>query len=86
MKGHYASEMLYMSSICFAKLSLLVLFYTVVAAQRTYRRLVLGFGIFIGTWSIASIVGIAFQCQLPRPWETMTLRCFNKVSKVHKLS
>jgi hypothetical protein len=80
MKGYYASEFLYISSICFSKLSLLVVCYTVVAVQRTYRRLVLSFGAFIFTWSISSILVVAFQCQLPRPWQVMTLRCFNTVS------
>jgi hypothetical protein len=80
MKGYYASEFLYISSICFSKLSVLVVLYTVVAAQRTYRRLVLGFGAFISAWSVVSIIVVAFQCQLPRPWEMMTLRCFNTVS------
>jgi hypothetical protein len=79
MKGYYASEFLYISSICFSKLSLLVLFYTVVAAQRIQRHIVLGLGLFVVTWSISSIIVVAFQCQLPRPWEIMTLRCFNTV-------
>ncbi|KAF1912034.1 hypothetical protein BDU57DRAFT_77020 [Ampelomyces quisqualis] len=77
MKGYYASEFLYISSICFSKLSLLVLFHAIVARQRTHRRLVLGFGFFIVIWSMASIVAVALQCQIPRPWEMMTLRCFN---------
>jgi hypothetical protein len=85
MKGYYTSEFLYISSICFSKLPLLVLFYTVVSAQRTHRRVVLGFGFFIVAWSIASIVAVAFQCELPRPWEIMTLQCFNTVSILQRL-
>jgi hypothetical protein len=85
MKGYYASEFLYISSLCFSKLSLLVLFYTVVAIQRTHRLLVSAFGAFIVIWSIASIVVVAFQCKLPRPWEIMTLQCFNTVSLTHRL-
>ncbi|KAH8722992.1 hypothetical protein GQ44DRAFT_621643 [Phaeosphaeriaceae sp. PMI808] len=77
MKGYYASEFLYILSICFSKLSLLVLFYTIVAVQRVHRRLVVGFGGFVLVWSIASLIVVAFQCELPRPWEIMTLRCFN---------
>jgi hypothetical protein len=79
MKGYYASELLYTSSICFSKLSLLYLFYMIVAGRRTQRRVVLAFGGFILAWSLSSLVVIAFQCQLPRPWEMMTLRCFNTV-------
>jgi hypothetical protein len=84
MKGYYASEFLYISSMCFSKLSLLVLFYGIVAVQRTLRRLVLGFGIFILVWSMASIVAVALQCQIPRPWEMMTLRCFNTVCIIQR--
>ncbi|KAJ4377764.1 hypothetical protein N0V83_000594 [Neocucurbitaria cava] len=77
MKGYYASEFLYISAICFTKLSLLVLFYNIVVVQRFYRRFVLVFGVVISAWTIASLLAVAFQCELPRPWETMTLRCFN---------
>lgn len=80
MKGYYASEFLYISSLFFSKLSLIVLFYTVVASQRTHRRVVLGFGVLLVIWSMASIIVIAIQCGLPRPWQIMTLRCFNTVS------
>lgn len=82
MKCYYASEFLYISSICFSKLPLLVLFYSIVASRRMHRRLVLGLGAFIVIWSAASLLAVAFQCQLPRPWELMTLRCFNTVSIV----
>ncbi|KAF2998435.1 hypothetical protein E8E13_000162 [Curvularia kusanoi] len=76
MKGLYASELLYVFSLCFAKLSILVLFYNVVVL-RTHRFFVLGFGICIFAWSVASAGATAFQCDMPRPWEMMTLRCFN---------
>jgi hypothetical protein len=79
MKGYYASELLYIPSLCFSKLSVLVLFYNVVVL-RTHRFFILGFGICIFTWSVASVAVAAFQCELPRPWEMMTLRCFNTVS------
>jgi hypothetical protein len=84
MKGYYASEFLYISSICFSKLSLLVLFYNVVAVRRMHRRLMFGFGTFIVIWSMTSLVVVAFQCELPRPWEMMSLRCFNTVRAVHR--
>jgi hypothetical protein len=79
MKGYYASELLYISAMCFAKLSILVLFYNVVALM-PHRFVVLGFGIFIFTWSAASAIATAFQCSMPQPWEMLTLRCFDTVS------
>jgi hypothetical protein len=82
MKGYYASELLYISAMCFAKLSILVLFYNVVALM-PHRFVVLGFGIFIFTWSVASAIATAFQCSMPQPWEMLTLRCFDTVSSEH---
>jgi hypothetical protein len=79
MKGYYASELLYISAMCFAKLSILVLFYNVVALM-PHRFVVLGFGVFIFTWSAASAIATAFQCSMPQPWEMLTLRCFDTVS------
>lgn len=78
MKAYYASELLYVSSLCFSKLSIVVLFYNVVVL-RTHRMFVLSFGISIFLWSLASLTAAAFQCSFPRPWEMMTLRCFNMV-------
>ncbi|KAJ4299040.1 hypothetical protein N0V90_004284 [Kalmusia sp. IMI 367209] len=76
MKGYYASDFLYVSSLCFAKLSLMSLFYGVLH-KPGQRRLVLGIGIFILAWTLASLAAVAFQCGLPRPWEILTLHCFN---------
>ncbi|KAF9697772.1 hypothetical protein EKO04_004375 [Ascochyta lentis] len=76
MKGYYASELLYISALCFSKLSILVLFYNVVVLH-THRIFVMCFGLCIFAWSVASIIATAFQCGLPRPWEMLTLRCFN---------
>ena len=84
MKGYYTAELLYISTLCFSKLSILVLFYNVVVL-RTHRFFVLGFGFCIFAWSVACIVAAAFQCELPRPWEMMTLRCFNTVSTIPEI-
>lgn len=82
MKGYYASEIMYISGICFGKLSLLVVLYTIVEVQRAHRRIVFGFGVSILVWSCTSLLAIALQCSLPKPWEVMTLRCFNIVSDI----
>jgi hypothetical protein len=85
MKGYYASEILYVAAIGFAKLSLLVLFYNVVIMQRIIRRVVIAFGILVIAWTIASVVAIALQCEFPRPWEIVSLRCSNAVSSMRCL-
>ncbi|KAF2258221.1 hypothetical protein CC78DRAFT_587384 [Lojkania enalia] len=76
MKGYYASDFLYVLSICSAKLSLVAWFYDI-GIQRMQRRIVQGFGIFIFAWTLASLIAVAFQCGLPKPWEVMTLHCYN---------
>jgi hypothetical protein len=83
MKGYYASEFLYISSIGFVKLSL-VMFFHAIFVQRTERRVVQGLGIFIIAWTLASLLAVAFQCGLPRPWEMLTLHCYNSVSCKHR--
>ncbi|KAF2848706.1 hypothetical protein T440DRAFT_470050 [Plenodomus tracheiphilus IPT5] len=77
MKSHYASEMVYISAICFAKLSILVVFYAGFERFRLHRRFVSLLGCFILAWSFASVLAVAVQCALPRPWDTVTLRCFD---------
>lgn len=81
MKGNYASDFLYISSLYFSKISLLLFFYTVLSVVRMHQKAIAGFATFVSFWSIASIVAIAFQCRLPTTWESSSLRCFNTVSK-----
>ena len=78
-KAYYASEYLYILTIGFAKLSLVSFFYSV-HHQRGQRRAVLAIGIFIFAWTLASLATVAFQCGLPKPWEVLTLHCYNIVS------
>ncbi|KAF2200589.1 hypothetical protein GQ43DRAFT_373454, partial [Delitschia confertaspora ATCC 74209] len=75
-KGYYVSDALYISSICFAKLSLVAFFHEISINQRE-RRIVWVFGLFILLWSTASFLVSTFQCGLPRPWEVFTLHCIN---------
>jgi hypothetical protein len=83
MKGYYASEIVYVAAIGFAKLSILVLFYNIVVTQRIVRRAVTSFGVVVLAWTVASVIAIAFQCGLPRPWGISGSRCFNLVSGIY---
>ncbi|KAF2657745.1 hypothetical protein K491DRAFT_714208 [Lophiostoma macrostomum CBS 122681] len=76
-KGYYASDFLYIASLCFAKLSLLFFLHGIVVQQRGQRRIVLGISIFVLIWTSASLVAVGLQCGLPKPWEMMTLHCYN---------
>lgn len=78
MKAYYASNFFYIFSIGFAKLSLISFFCD--RTQPAYNRWILGFGAFVLAWTVISVVAIAFQCGLPRPWEILTLHCYNRAS------
>ncbi|EFQ88355.1 hypothetical protein PTT_15798 [Pyrenophora teres f. teres 0-1] len=77
MKGYYVSNFMYIAAVCSAKLSVLVIFYTIVEVQRWARRIVIAVSVMILAWSIASLLAIAFQCDIPRPWVMERTRCFN---------
>ncbi|KAI1536625.1 Atrophin-1 multi-domain protein [Pyrenophora tritici-repentis] len=77
MKGYYISNFMYIAAICSAKLSVLVIFYTIVEVQRWARRIVITVSVFVLAWSIASLLAIAIQCDIPRPWIMESNRCFN---------
>ncbi|CAE7212167.1 hypothetical protein PTNB73_08954 [Pyrenophora teres f. teres] len=77
MKGYYVSNFMYIAAVCSAKLSVLVILYTIVEVQRWARRIVTAVSVFILAWSIASLLAIAFQCDIPRPWVMERTRCFN---------
>jgi hypothetical protein len=76
-KAYYSSDLLYISSICFGKLSLIAFFHGI-KINTLQRRLVQVFGAFILVWSTVSLVAVAFQCGLPRPWEVITLHCYDR--------
>jgi len=79
MKAYYASNFLYITSIGLTKLSLINFFYGD-RAQSKQGRWIFGFGIFVLAWTLISVIAVAFQCGLPRPWEVFTLHCYNSVS------
>jgi len=82
MKGYYVSSFMYIAAIGSVKLSVLVILYTIVAIQRWARRIVVATGVFVLAWSVASILAVAFQCKMPRPWEIDHSQCSNMVGKL----
>jgi hypothetical protein len=79
MKAYYASNFLYVLTIGSAKISLVTFFYSA-QCQPKQRRYIVGFGIFLLAWTLVSVIAVAFQCDLPRPWEVFALHCYNRVS------
>ncbi|KAI2639144.1 hypothetical protein GGS26DRAFT_544163 [Hypomontagnella submonticulosa] len=76
-KGRYAADMLYIPSVCGVKLSLLVFIRQIsIDAKRT--RFISTLIILTSISAVAFFIAAVFQCQVPRPWETLSLRCFDQ--------
>jgi hypothetical protein len=78
IQGQYASNILFIT----------VLFLTKISATRTIRsmaprerqRLILITEGVISLWALGSIVASLFECSLPKPWDYIHGKCFNRVS------
>ncbi|KAF2842004.1 hypothetical protein M501DRAFT_375360 [Patellaria atrata CBS 101060] len=76
-KTEYVAEILYIAVLCTTK-SAAFLFALILQPTPTRSMLLkIIFGITI-VWTIISIFGIAFQCDLPHPWEVVHGKCFNQ--------
>ncbi|QQK44209.1 initiation factor 2B related protein [Penicillium digitatum] len=77
MKAEYSATFLFIASICFSKLSVLIFIRNLTPAPLD-RRFALVLGIFIGLWTITSIFTAAFQCQVPQTWNYVKGTCFDR--------
>ncbi|PWY74476.1 hypothetical protein BO94DRAFT_559641 [Aspergillus sclerotioniger CBS 115572] len=75
LKSVYASEMFYIASLTFAKLSALAFINFLM--QRT-RKTEWGLIVLISAWGLAAEFAVAFQCHLPRPWGWNEDHCFDR--------
>ncbi|OOF90396.1 hypothetical protein ASPCADRAFT_400843 [Aspergillus carbonarius ITEM 5010] len=75
LQSVYASEMFYIASLTFAKLSALAFINFLM--QRT-RKTELGLIVLISAWGVAAEFAVAFQCHLPHPWGWNEDQCFNR--------
>lgn len=78
-KAEYSATILFIASICFSKLSLLVFIRNLTPASLD-RRFALVLGILIGLWTIVSILTAMFQCNVPQTWNYLQGTCFDRVS------
>jgi hypothetical protein len=67
-----------MPALCLAKLTTLVYIHAL-SPEKRFEVMNTMLEAFIILWSVAAEFAIAFQCQLPLPWATMTGKCFNTV-------
>jgi len=78
-KAAYASQILYIATLCCAKLSIGQFLGTLARAKEV--RAALGLTTIItGLWGIIAILALAFQCSLPHPWAILSSHCFNQTA------
>lgn len=74
---NYAYQILFITTICLSKISLL-LFTTRLTPNATTIRtgwIILG---LIAVWGLATVFGFIFQCSLPQPWNIISGTCRNQ--------
>ncbi|MCJ1355582.1 MAG: hypothetical protein MMC33_005574 [Icmadophila ericetorum] len=75
----YASQLLYILSLCITKLAVLEFLGTLAQSpvRRTATRSIMAVN---GVWAIIATFCVAFQCGIPRPWAIISGHCFNQVA------
>ncbi|PQE08103.1 integral membrane protein [Rutstroemia sp. NJR-2017a BVV2] len=78
LEAGYAADLLFIASLCFVKLSIVSFIddLTPVARQRLASRSI---GVVVALWTISSLFSSAFQCSLPRPWDSINGSCFDRI-------
>lgn len=76
MQYAYASQLLYIPTLCLAKLSTLI-YLRALSPDTPYAHLNLAIEIFIVLWAIGAEFAIAFQCSLPTTWAILSSKCFD---------
>lgn len=78
-KSGYAVGFLHLATLCFAKLSIIVLL-RLLSPSKLHQRLGMWIGIFIATWGAVSEIASAFQCGLPDAWNSFGNTCYSRTS------
>jgi hypothetical protein len=78
LQALYSADILYILSVCFTKLSLLI-FIRQLTIDDAQRRGILIFVLFTILSTFAAIFASAFQCHAPQAWQVLSLKCFNQV-------
>jgi len=67
-KNFYYGNILFVAALLFSKLSTIFLL-TRLAPKHSTRRICQAVGGLFAIWALGSILSLALQCQLPRPWD-----------------
>ena len=74
----YVAQILYVLTIHIVKLAVLYFFINLTRLDKK-RRVVDGFMVFVGIWSVIAVLVVAFQCRMPHPWKSRPGQCSNEV-------
>ncbi|KAJ1710652.1 hypothetical protein G4B11_002064 [Aspergillus flavus] len=75
MKSQYAATMLFISSMCFSKLSVIYFIRDVTPLFNPDRLITAGLEVLTILWAGIGILTAVFQCRLPRPWDYLHGQC-----------
>lgn len=73
----YAAELLYIPSLCLAKLSVALLLRSITPSV-PHNRFIFAIGVTTVLWAASSELSVAFQCHLPNPWRFFGNTCVNR--------
>ncbi|CAI7567762.1 unnamed protein product [Penicillium viridicatum] len=76
MKNLFAASLLYLLSLTFSKLSLVVFIRGLTPSAKD-KWLARGVEVIVYAWAVVAIFGTAFQCSLPHTWDFQNGQCFN---------
>ncbi|KAL4794300.1 hypothetical protein BDV19DRAFT_390361 [Aspergillus venezuelensis] len=76
MKCQYAASILYIASLCLSKLSLSTFIRNLTPVHRDHFLATI-LQIAITIVGVIGVIGTAFQCHLPRPWDYWREECFD---------
>lgn len=81
MKLQYVAAMVYVLSLCFAKLAVLALI-RIITPFRRDRAITYGLALIVALWAFSGEFAAAFVCKLPRPWDYLEANCPGHVCNI----
>lgn len=77
LKSEYAAALLYILSLCFAKLAVLALVKTITPNRKDHRAIYV-LAAFVVIWAITGDFAAAFSCHVPNTWDWPTGQCSDR--------
>jgi hypothetical protein len=75
----YAFTILFILGQFFAKLSIIA-FVIIITPDQTHLNVSRGIAVFACIWTVISVFGFAFQCDVPNVWDFTNGKCIDRVA------